>query len=81
MTDWIRPFRGEPNCPKCGAARESVLTEWHTAVVIGHCDSIFEASVILSEDADVLSDPCTEHLCRACQRCTFCWCERTADYE
>lgn len=80
INDWVRAFRGEPNCPKCGASADQVLTEWHTSIVFGFCDAIYDTTLALTDTPDTISDPCTEHLCRACQRCSFLWCERTADH-
>ncbi|GAA1978864.1 hypothetical protein [Kitasatospora viridis] len=81
--DWIKPFRrtedNSSTCIKCCSGE--TITHYHPAVVVGECDTEYQHALQLADDPTQISDMLTEHLCRACLRCGYTWCERTADYE
>ncbi|MEU6362252.1 hypothetical protein [Streptomyces albidoflavus] len=76
---WLAPFGGEPKgrCPKC--LSEAVITEYHgDGVVVGMCKETRDDAVQLAADPADVPDELTEHLCRGCDICGYCWSERVA---
>lgn len=92
IASWLLPFQTSVPTDEDGKAEEIVrcskcqskdtITEYHPMAASGfRCwDEVqnLRMAVNVTEE-EFVSLLKTEHLCRSCLSCNYCWCERTAD--